>query len=76
MSTMNDAEKGARAHHEYGYSGQSEPVRLANGTGGLRNIGNPGPLGLSAFALTTFVLSLVSPSFPTMALTSSHAFLD
>jgi hypothetical protein len=60
MSTINnnDVEKGGRNHHEY--SPNAAPTYAANGTGGLRQIANPGPLGLSAFALTTFVLSLVS----------------
>jgi len=59
MSTLrDDVEKGGRSHHEY----SAGPTYLANGTGGLRQIANPGPLGLSAFALTTFVLSLINLS--------------
>ncbi|KIM20402.1 hypothetical protein M408DRAFT_308141 [Serendipita vermifera MAFF 305830] len=63
MSTVhhNDVEKAAGTHHEYGTSHSTAgPTYAANGTGGLRQIGNPGPLGLSAFALTTFVLSLIN----------------
>ena len=60
MSNLrDDVEKGGPSHHEYP---SGAPTYAANGTGGLRQIGNPGPLGLSAFALTTFVLSLVSPT--------------
>lgn len=68
MSTVvNDVEKGGRTHHEYGASNTTAgPQYVANGTGGLRQIGNPGPLGLSAFALTTFVLSLVRTFSPTL----------
>ncbi|CAG8624604.1 14272_t:CDS:2 [Acaulospora colombiana] len=47
----NDVEKGSRVHNEY-------PAPAAPVNTGLRQIANPGPLGLSAFALTTFVLSL------------------
>lgn len=54
MSTVsNDVEKGRGAHHEYG------STAAAPAPGQFRKIANPGPLGLSAFALTTFVLSLV-----------------
>ncbi|PVG02118.1 hypothetical protein CPB86DRAFT_780536 [Serendipita vermifera] len=48
----NDVEKGSRVHNEYSAPAPA-PVNS-----GLRQIANPGPLGLSAFALTTFVLSL------------------
>lgn len=47
-----DVEKGGRFHHQQEYSA-APPVSQ------FRQIANPGPLGLSAFALTTFVLSLV-----------------
>ena len=51
-----------------GESFQSETVRLTGVTGFnpkvpkplLRQLGNPAPLGLSGFALTTLVLSLVN----------------
>ena len=52
MSTLSDAEKGRGVHHEYGSVAAAPPAQF-------RKIANPGPLGLSAFALTTFVLSLV-----------------
>jgi succinate-acetate transporter protein len=53
MSTLSDAEKGRGVHHEYGSVAAAPPAQF-------RKIANPGPLGLSAFALTTFVLSLVN----------------
>jgi len=55
MSTVtNDVEKGrAGAHHEYGTSAAAPAPQF-------RQFANPGPLGLSAFALTTFVLSLIN----------------
>jgi len=63
MSTINnDVEKGGRTHQEYASTNTAAPTYSANGTGGLRQIANPGPLGLSAFALTTFVLSLINLS--------------
>jgi hypothetical protein len=73
MSTVhNDVEKSGRAHLEYP-SNTSGPTYAANGTGGLRQIANPGPLGLSAFALTTFVLSLINLS--TRDVTAVRLFL-
>jgi GPR1/FUN34/yaaH family len=73
MSTLrDDVEKGSRSHHEYPSNG---PTYAANGTGGLRQIANPGPLGLSAFALTTFVLSLVRPHLTLTSLDYSPSVL-
>ncbi|KAG8833602.1 hypothetical protein FRC17_010354 [Serendipita sp. 399] len=60
MSTVtSDAEKGTRLHHDYdnGAPSTSAATRSAP-TPPWRPLANPGPLGLSAFALTTFVLSL------------------
>jgi GPR1/FUN34/yaaH family len=74
MSTLrDDVEKGGRSHHEYPSSG---PNYVANGTGGTRLIANPGPLGLSAFALTTFVLSLVSPTYDNIFDEFTHTVID
>lgn len=60
-TTTGDVEKGTRLHHDYPTNGST----VGAGTNvapapQFRPLGNPGPLGLSAFALTTFVLSLIN----------------
>lgn len=73
MSTVNDIEKGRATHHDdnatttslmtHDKDGNLAPsaFRLAPAPHKpFRQFGNPAPLGLSAFALTTFVLSLVN----------------
>ncbi|KAG8849612.1 hypothetical protein FRB91_009741 [Serendipita sp. 411] len=69
MSTVtSDAEKGTRHHHDYTsgsptHTATAVPAVAGAGTAAAaanRQFANPGPLGLCAFALTTFVLSLIN----------------
>jgi len=48
------------ANHATHHSNVPQPAHSSAATTGARKFGNPGPLGLSAFALTTFVLSLIN----------------
>lgn len=75
-SAVDHAEKAEQPHKKWDYGGNplareqtSESLRLQAFGGELQpglfrvpksNLGNPAPLGLSAFALTTFVLSLIN----------------
>jgi len=54
----NEVEKGYTQHDP----AEDRAYRAAPSNPPLRQLGNPGPLGLSAFAATTFVLSLVNLS--------------